>query len=81
MKALYHRLTQAGKPPRAALTAIMQKLIILANTLIKTTGYGKKKSLEQYGYSSVVDLKFLSSWQRARAGTSNPKTTLETLTC
>ena len=43
MKALYHRLTQAGKPPKVALTAIMRKLIILANTLIKNDRIWKEK--------------------------------------
>ncbi len=34
MKTVYQRLTQAGKPAKVALTAIMRKLIILANTLV-----------------------------------------------
>jgi transposase len=34
-KAIYQRLTNAGKPPKLALTAIMRKLIILANALIR----------------------------------------------
>jgi transposase len=35
MKRTYETLTKAGKPPKLAITAIMRKLIILANTLIK----------------------------------------------
>ena len=35
MKAKYQALTAAGKPPKVALTAIMRKLAILANTLLK----------------------------------------------
>ena len=35
MKAKYHKLKAAGKPPKVALTAIMRKLIILANALIR----------------------------------------------
>ncbi len=35
MKAKYHSLVKAGKPPKLALTVIMRKLIILANALIK----------------------------------------------
>jgi transposase len=35
MKAKYHALLAAGKPPKVALTAIMRKLIILANALIR----------------------------------------------
>ena len=45
MKAKYKQLTSAGKPAKVALTAIMRKLIVLANTLLKahrnwTTKYG-----------------------------------------
>ncbi len=35
MKKKYQHLIDAGKPPKVALTAIMRKLIILANTLIR----------------------------------------------
>ena len=35
MKAKYDALRAAGKPPNVALTAIMRKLIILANALIR----------------------------------------------
>jgi len=35
MKAKYEQLKKSGKPPKVAITAIMRKLIILANTLIK----------------------------------------------
>ena len=35
LKAIYHRLRDAGKPAKVALTALMRKLIELANTLIK----------------------------------------------
>ena len=35
MEAIYTRLTAAGKPAKVALTAIMRKLIILANTLVR----------------------------------------------
>lgn len=35
MKQLYDRLINAGKPAKLAFTAIMRKLILLANTLIK----------------------------------------------
>lgn len=34
LKAFYQRLIQKGKPPKSALTAVMRKQIILANTLI-----------------------------------------------
>jgi transposase len=35
LKAFYQRLRAQGKKPKVALTAVMRKLIILANTLIK----------------------------------------------
>ena len=35
MKILYRRLIEAGKPPKVALTAIMRKLIVLANALVR----------------------------------------------
>ncbi|OED47543.1 transposase [Rhodobacteraceae bacterium (ex Bugula neritina AB1)] len=35
MRVLYERLVASGKPAKVAITAVMRKLIILANTLIK----------------------------------------------
>lgn len=35
MKRFYERLIKAGKPAKVAFTAIMRKLIMLANTLIQ----------------------------------------------
>jgi transposase len=35
MKAKYRQLTSAGKPAKVALTAVMRKLIVLANALLK----------------------------------------------
>ncbi len=35
IRAFYQRLIGAGKPPKVALTAVMRKLLILANTLIR----------------------------------------------
>jgi transposase len=35
MKANYKQLTSAGKPAKVALTAVMRKLIVLANALLK----------------------------------------------
>ncbi len=35
MKAKYKQLTSAGKPAKVALTAVIRKLIILANALLK----------------------------------------------
>ena len=35
LKTFYDRLTEAGKLAKVALTAVMRKLLILANTLLK----------------------------------------------
>jgi len=35
LKAQYQRMKAAGKPSKVAITAIMRKLLILANTLVK----------------------------------------------
>ena len=35
LKAVYQRLIRAGKPPKVALTALMRKLLILANALVR----------------------------------------------
>ncbi len=35
LKQKYDRLIAAGKPPKLAVTAIMRKLVVLANALIR----------------------------------------------
>jgi transposase len=35
MKGKYNALLDAGKPPKVATTAVMRKLVILANALLK----------------------------------------------
>jgi transposase len=35
MKAKYQAMRSAGKPPKVAITAIMRKLAILANALLR----------------------------------------------
>jgi transposase len=35
MKAKYNQLSNAGKPAKLALTAVIRKLILLANALLK----------------------------------------------
>ena len=35
LRDFYQRLITAGKPPKAAITAVMRKLIVLANALIR----------------------------------------------
>jgi len=34
-RALYQRLVKAGKPPKIAITAVMRKLVVLANALLR----------------------------------------------
>ena len=52
LKAKYQAMIKAGKPPKVALTALMRKLIELANTLIKADRNWVKNRLDQDGYSS-----------------------------
>ena len=35
LKAFYQRLTEAGKPKKVAVTAVMRKLLLIANALIR----------------------------------------------
>jgi transposase len=35
LKAKYHQLINAGKAPKVAITAIMRKIILLANSLLR----------------------------------------------
>ena len=43
MKAFYTRLRAAGKAAKVALTAVMRKLVILANTLIREDRHWQPK--------------------------------------
>ncbi len=53
MKAKYKQLINAGKPAKVALTAVMRKLILLANALLKANQeLGRQNPLDQNGYSS-----------------------------
>jgi transposase len=52
LKAKYQTLIKAGKPAKLALTAIMRKLIILANALLRDQRHWPQNPLDQYGYSS-----------------------------
>jgi transposase len=44
MKAKYRQLIDAGKPAKVALTAVMRKLILLANALLKANRTGSPKA-------------------------------------
>ena len=39
LKAFYQRLRQAGKPPKLALTAVMRKLLLLLNSILKNPDF------------------------------------------
>jgi transposase len=43
LKAFYNRLVEAGKPAKVALTAVMRKLIILMNQLLKNPDFSLAK--------------------------------------
>jgi len=51
IKGKYAHLIQTGKPAKVALTAIMRKLIVLANALLNTNRTWAPKTLGQYRYS------------------------------
>jgi transposase len=53
MKAKYAHLIETGKPAKVALTAIMRKLVVLANALLKANRPRRQKPLDQYGYSRL----------------------------
>ena len=53
LKAKYAQLLDAGKPAKVALTAIMRKLIVLANAILKAIGLARQNTLDQNGFSSV----------------------------
>jgi len=39
LKAFYQRLRQAGKPPKVAITAVMRKLLLLLNSILKNPNF------------------------------------------
>lgn len=48
----YDQLKTAGKAPKVAITAIMRKLIVLANALLRKNRNGSRRWLDQHGYFS-----------------------------
>jgi transposase len=38
MRIVYQRLVDAGKPAKVAITAVMRKLVVLANSLVSAGG-------------------------------------------
>jgi transposase len=51
IKAKYQQLIIAGKPAKVALTAVMRKLILLANALLKANRSWAPNPLDQNAYS------------------------------
>jgi transposase len=51
LKAKYKKLASAGKPAKVALTAVMRKLIVLANALLKAYRNWTQNTVDQNGYS------------------------------
>jgi transposase len=43
LKAFYRCLCEKGKAPKLALTAVMRKLVILLNTLVKQNSHWREK--------------------------------------
>ncbi len=56
LKAKYAQFVQAGKPPKVALTAIMRKLLVPANALIRDNRLWEKSALDQDGYSNIKEV-------------------------
>ena len=53
LKAKYDQLIGAGKPGKVAIIAIMRKLLITANALLRVGGNGQQSGLDQDGYHLV----------------------------
>ncbi|WIY24231.1 hypothetical protein [Parasedimentitalea psychrophila] len=55
MKAKYHELVANGKCKKLAITAVMRKLVVMANGLLLDGQNGLNCKLDQYGYSSLAN--------------------------
>jgi transposase len=44
LKEIYTRLTDAGKPPKPAITAVMQRLVSIANAVLRKGTSWQQKS-------------------------------------
>ena len=53
LKAVHERLLDAGKPAKLAIAAIMRKIVVLANALIRDDRKWATKNLEYNGYSNL----------------------------
>jgi transposase len=58
MRATYDRLRAAGKPPKLALTAVMRKLLALANALLNANRTWTPKTARYYKSQFVANLLF-----------------------
>jgi transposase len=76
MHAFYQRLLTAGKSPKAALTAVARKLVVLANTLINQNRFWQPQAPNmldfQHRCSPAPRGRKVSSW-RALYSASAPK--------
>jgi transposase len=54
MKAKYHQLIRSGKCKKLAITAVMRKLIVMANVLLRDGRNWTEVRLDQYGYSLIA---------------------------
>ena len=53
LKTFYDRLIARGKKAKVALTAVMRKLVVLANTLAPKTDFGSHVMLDSHHRCSV----------------------------
>lgn len=66
LKAKYDQLIKAGKPPKVAITAIMRKLLVLANTLLRQNPLDQNRHFRcgglqtRHGGASVQSILFRS---------------------
>jgi hypothetical protein len=65
LKAKYQSLIAAGKIPKVAITAVIRKLIVLANALLKDQRKWTRNQLGQNGYSSDNPVRQQESRPRA----------------
>ena len=66
MKAKYAHLIETGKPAKVALTAIMRKLVVLANALLKANRLGRQKPLNQLALTGRKSFTYRARTAEAR---------------
>ena len=53
LREKYQQLVSAGKAKKVAITAVMRRVVILANTLLREGRDWQPKALDQDGYSNA----------------------------